>query len=107
MGIFVGGLLGFSYDLIQNQYVKMTSALTMAVAGNVKLVVLVVISYLTFEKPPTPMKVLGICVGLSGCFGYSYHRHTEGLKQRAAQQQAKLAAASAPAPSEQTILISK
>ena len=27
--LLIGGLLGFSYDLVHNQYVKMTSAVTM------------------------------------------------------------------------------
>merc|ERR1712146_304758 len=95
--LLIGGLLGFSYDLVHNQYVKMTSAVTMAVAGNAKLVVLVVISYCTFEKPPTPVGVVGIAVGLLGCFWYSYYKHMDGVRKK---QAAAAAAAATPAPSE-------
>ena len=52
----MGGLLGFSYDLIHNQFLKLTSAVTMSVVGNAKLVVLIAISMATLERTPTVTK---------------------------------------------------
>merc|ERR1712054_335080 len=54
--------------------------------------------------------VLGICVGLAGCFWYSYYKHMDGVNKKKAAEAAKAAAAASapgPAPTEQTILINK
>jgi len=83
-GIFVtiiicGGLLGFSYDLIHNQFVKLTSSMTMAIMGNTKLIVLIVISMLTLEDKHAltgsfAMNICGVVVGVVGCIWYSWSK---------------------------------
>ena len=94
-----GGLLGFSYDLIHNQFLKMTSAVTMAIMGNTKLVVLIAISMLTLEKPPNIMAILGVLVALGGVFWYTIHRHHEAqAKEAEARREREAAAASSSMP---------
>ena len=95
-----GGLLGFSYDLIHNQFLKMTSAVTMAIMGNTKLVVLIAISMLTLEKPPNIMAILGVLVALGGVFWYTIHRHHEAqAKEAEARREREAAAASSSSSS--------
>ena len=94
-----GGLLGFSYDLIHNQFLKMTSAVTMAIMGNTKLVVLIAISMLTLEKPPNIMAILGVLVALGGVFWYTIHRHHEAqAKEAEARREREAAASSSSTP---------
>jgi drug/metabolite transporter (DMT)-like permease len=83
----VGGLLGFGYDVIHNQFLKLTSALTMSIMGNTKLVLLIGLSMLILERPPGLSTVLGIVVALGGVFWYSYHKYDE-VRQKAASEQA-------------------
>jgi len=84
--ILCGGLLGFSYDLIHNQFVKLTSSMTMAIMGNTKLIVLIVISMLTLEKTRAladglGLNIVGITIGMLGCIWYSWDKLQESRAQ--------------------------
>ena len=77
----------------------MTSAVTMAIMGNTKLVVLIAISMLTLEKPPNIMAILGVLVALGGVFWYTIHRHHEAqAKEAEARREREAAAASSSTP---------
>jgi len=80
--IFSGGLLGFCYDLIHQQFIKVTSSMSMGIAGNAKMVLLIVISMIFFEKPPTITSIIGILIGLAGCFWYSAYKLTSAQKPK-------------------------
>jgi len=75
--ILTGGLLGFSYDLIHQQFIKVTSSMSMGIAGNAKMVLLIAISIIFLEGEPTATSIVGIFVGLSGCFWYSAYKQWE------------------------------
>ena len=82
--ILGGGLLGFSYDLIHNQFVRMTSSMTMAVMGNSKLVLLIVLSMVWLDPPAhvdwlTAVNILGVVIGIAGCIWYSWSRYAAAL----------------------------
>lgn len=62
----------------------MTSAVTMSVMGNTKLVVLIGISMLTLERAPGLGAVAGVALALSGVFWYTAHRHFEARHKDAA-----------------------
>ena len=64
-------LLGVCHGAIVRQVLKMTSAVTMSVAGNAKLVVLIGISMAMFERAPTVFTIVGLVIGLSECGWYS------------------------------------
>jgi drug/metabolite transporter (DMT)-like permease len=83
--ILVGGLLGFTYDLVHQQFIKVTSSMSMGIAGNAKMVLLIAISMIFLEHPPTPTSVVGIVIGLIGCFWYTAYKQWE------AQSKAKAA----------------
>jgi len=72
--ILTGGMLGFCYDLIHQQFIKVTSAMTMGIAGNAKMVLLIIISMIFFEHAPTTQVIFGILIGLAGCFWYSAYK---------------------------------
>lgn len=72
--IFTGGMLGFCYDLVHQQFIKVTSSMSMGIAGNAKMVLLIIISMVFFEHPPTAQSVIGILIGLAGCFWYSAYK---------------------------------
>ena len=59
---------------MHQQLIKVTSSVSMGIAGNSKLVLLIAISMALFEKPPTALSVLGILVGLAGCAWYSVYK---------------------------------
>jgi len=72
--LLAGGALGFCYDLIHQQFIKVTSSMSMGIAGNGKMVLIIAMSMAFFEKPPTTLGVVGIFVGLAGCFWYTAHK---------------------------------
>ena len=82
--VLTGGLLGFSYDLIHNQFLRMTSSVTMSVMGNTKLVVLIALSMATLERPPSAGALLGVALALCGVLWYTIHRHLEARQQERA-----------------------
>ena len=72
--IMTGGLLGFTYDLVHQQFIKVTSSMSMGIAGNAKMVLLIIISMIFFEHPPTATGIIGILIGLAGCFWYTAYK---------------------------------
>ena len=81
--LLTGGCMGFGYDLIHNQFLKMTSAVTMSVVGNAKLVVLIGISMATLERAPSPEGIGGVLLALLGCGWYTLHKYSEAKKAEA------------------------
>ena len=56
--IAVAALLASLYDIVHNQFVKLTSSMNMAIMGNAKLALLIVLSTLTLETNAlTPLRV--------------------------------------------------
>ena len=138
--ILTGGVLGFSYDLIHQQFIKarapvislvccpapterlplsrqVTSSMSMGIAGNAKMVLLIAISMVSqqcvelglgachatsvfvrssrspdpiastsqifLEGEPTTTSIVGILVGLVGCFWYSAYKQWEAHQAKA------------------------
>lgn len=81
--LLTGGTLGFCYDLIHQQFIKVTSSMSMGIAGNAKMVLLIIISMIFFEHPPTLLSIIGIIVGLLGCFWYSAYKLADAAKPKA------------------------
>lgn len=73
MCLFLGGSagLGTVYDVVHNQFIKLTSSMNMAVMGNTKLVVLVLLSMFTLEGTPTALRILGVLIAMSGIIWYA------------------------------------
>jgi len=89
--LLCAGLLGFSYDLIHNQFIKLTSSMTMAIMGNTKLILLIIISLLFLEDKKEAdaklaVNICGIVIGVCGCIWYSYSRLTENKKPKEEKQ---------------------
>ena len=68
----IGTLLASTYDIVHNQFVKMTSSVNMAIMGNSKLALLIVLSMATLESPPTPMRIAGVFVAFAGVLWYAW-----------------------------------
>lgn len=90
--MIVGGLLGFSYDLIHNHFLRLTSSVTISVVGNAKLAVLIGISMATLERTPSMWTLIGVVVALSGCVWYTIYRVEDQRAQEAAKEVAAAAA---------------
>merc|ERR1712166_642184 len=84
--ILTGGILGFSYDLIHQQFIKVTSSMTMGIAGNAKMVLLIAISIIFLEGEPTATSIVGIFIGLAGCFWYSAYKQWEAQQAKKAKK---------------------
>ena len=59
------------YDIVHNQFVKLTSSVNMAFMGNTKLVLLIGLSMATMERTPTPLRIAGVSVAVLGVVWYS------------------------------------
>ena len=82
--LLVGGLLGFGYDLVHNAFLRMTSALTLSVMGNTKLLALITISMATLERQPSLAEGAGVAMALGGVLWYTVHRHLEARHKQSA-----------------------
>ena len=100
--ILTGGILGFSYDLIHQQFIKVTSSMSMGIAGNAKMVLLIAISIIFLEGKPTATSIVGILVGLAGCFWYTAYKQWEAT---AADRAKKTDSAGSEKPVEKTGLL--
>ena len=100
--ILTGGILGFSYDLIHQQFIKVTSSMSMGIAGNAKMVLLIAISIIFLEGEPTATSIVGILVGLAGCFWYTAYKQWEAT---AADRAKKTDSAGSEKPVEKTGLL--
>ena len=72
------------YDIVHNQFVKLTSSMNMAIMGNTKLALLIVLSTLTLETdaPITPLRVVGIGVAFVGVVWYTWFKLDEQARAK-------------------------
>merc|ERR1711865_424813 len=57
--ILVGSSTAFVYNLVHFALIKVTSALTSAVAGNIKILLIIILSMIFFEKQVTILNYSG------------------------------------------------
>jgi drug/metabolite transporter (DMT)-like permease len=95
MLLYLGGSagLGSAYDIVHNQFIKLTSSMNMAVMGNTKLVLLVLLSMFTLEGSPSALRIAGVLIALGGIVWYAVYN----VQERQAKEKAAKAAASAAA----------
>ncbi|GAQ82756.1 hypothetical protein KFL_001230040 [Klebsormidium nitens] len=110
VAIFVSGVIAFGLNLSVIYAVKATSAVTINVAGNLKVAVSILVSWILFQNPMTGLNVLGCAITVAGCtvYGYMTHLITLQTKKRSLDeavriQNLELAQAEAP-PSDSTRL---
>ncbi|KAG6505180.1 UDP-galactose transporter 1-like [Zingiber officinale] len=80
--IFSSGILAFCLNFSIFYVIHSTTAVTFNVAGNMKVAVAVLVSWLIFRNPISAMNAFGCAVTLLGCTFYGYVRHL--LSQQAA-----------------------
>lgn len=73
--IFSSGVLAFCLNFSIFYVIHSTTAVTFNVAGNLKVAVAVLISWMIFRNPISPMNAVGCAVTLVGCTFYGYVRH--------------------------------
>lgn len=76
LAIIIGsGLLAFCLNFSIFYVIHSTTAVTFNVAGNLKVAVAVLVSWLVFKNPIPAMNAFGCAVTLSGCTFYGFVRH--------------------------------
>ncbi|KAM4069883.1 hypothetical protein ACB094_12G123600 [Castanea mollissima] len=73
--IFSSGVLAFCLNFSIFYVIHSTTAVTFNVAGNLKVAVAVLISWLIFRNPISGLNAVGCAVTLVGCTFYGYVRH--------------------------------
>ncbi|KAK9167597.1 hypothetical protein Scep_002788 [Stephania cephalantha] len=73
--IFSSGILAFCLNFSIFYVIHSTTAVTFNVAGNLKVAVAVLVSWLIFRNPIPAMNAVGCAVTLIGCTFYGYVRH--------------------------------
>ncbi|KAF5740316.1 hypothetical protein HS088_TW11G00383 [Tripterygium wilfordii] len=73
--IFASGVLAFCLNFSIFYVIHSTTAVTFNVAGNLKVAVAVLVSWLIFRNPISGMNAVGCAITLAGCTFYGYVRH--------------------------------
>ncbi|KAK7385198.1 hypothetical protein VNO78_30911 [Psophocarpus tetragonolobus] len=73
--IFSSGVLAFCLNFSIFYVIHSTTAVTFNVAGNLKVAVAVLVSWLVFRNPISYLNAVGCAVTLVGCTFYGYVRH--------------------------------
>ncbi|KAG6784172.1 hypothetical protein POTOM_009858 [Populus tomentosa] len=73
--IFSSGVLAFCLNFSIFYVIHSTTAVTFNVAGNLKVAVAVLVSWLIFHNPISAMNAVGCAITLVGCTFYGYVRH--------------------------------
>ncbi|CAK8570333.1 unnamed protein product [Lathyrus sativus] len=73
--IFSSGVLAFCLNFSIFYVIHSTTAVTFNVAGNLKVAVAVLVSWLIFRNPISYMNAVGCAITLVGCTFYGYVRH--------------------------------
>ncbi|KAL4183358.1 hypothetical protein AMTRI_Chr11g97810 [Amborella trichopoda] len=73
--IFGSGVFAFCLNFSIFYVIHSTTAVTFNVAGNLKVAVAVMVSWLVFRNPIPALNAFGCAVTLSGCTFYGYVRH--------------------------------
>ncbi|WJX38550.1 UDP-galactose transporter 1 [Trifolium repens] len=73
--IFSSGVLAFCLNFSIFYVIHSTTAVTFNVAGNLKVAVAVLVSWLIFRNPISYLNAVGCAITLVGCTFYGYIRH--------------------------------
>ncbi|KAL4335616.1 hypothetical protein GQ457_07G023000 [Hibiscus cannabinus] len=73
--IFSSGVLAFCLNFSIFYVIHSTTAVTFNVAGNLKVAVAVLISWMIFKNPISSLNAIGCGITLVGCTFYGYVRH--------------------------------
>uniref|UniRef100_A0A8I6XI32 Sugar phosphate transporter domain-containing protein n=2 Tax=Hordeum vulgare subsp. vulgare TaxID=112509 RepID=A0A8I6XI32_HORVV len=82
--ILGSGVLAFCLNFTIFYVIHSTTVVTFNVAGNLKLAVAVLVSWLIFRNPISPMNAIGCAITLVGCTFYGYVRHLISQQKDAA-----------------------
>jgi len=82
--ILGSGVLAFCLNFSIFYVIHSTTAVTFNVAGNLKVAVAVLVSWLIFRNPISAMNAIGCGITLVGCTFYGYVRHLISQRQAAA-----------------------
>ncbi|XP_065881326.1 UDP-galactose transporter 1 [Euphorbia lathyris] len=79
--IFISGVLAFCLNFSIFYVIHSTTAVTFNVAGNLKVAVAVLVSWLIFKNPIALLNAVGCGITLLGCTFYGYVRHMLSQQQ--------------------------
>lgn len=95
--ITIGSVMAFAYNIFHFLLIKYTSTLTSTIAGNMKIILVILLSIVFLEKGISMANAFGMLVFFVGCVGYSYISKL-APKQPPKQQYEPIKDPEAPAP---------
>jgi solute carrier family 35, member E3 len=89
--ITTSGVLAFCLNFSIFYVIHSTTAVTFNVAGNLKVAVAVLVSWMVFRNPISAMNAVGCAVTLLGCTFYGYVRHLISQQEKQASPRGRIA----------------
>merc|ERR1712216_749892 len=86
-----GSFMAFTYNFVSFKFIQITSSVTHAIVGNLKLFAVVVLPALFIDHITSPTSWVGFSIFLTAALTYAY------LEQRSKMAGAKAAASTTPA----------
>merc|ERR1711935_547909 len=91
LAMCAGSLMAFTYNFVSFKFIQMTSSVTHAIAGNLKLFAVVVLPAMFIDHITSVTSWVGFAIFLLSALTYAY------LEQRSKMPQSKAAASTTPA----------
>ena len=80
LAVIGGSLMAFTYNFVSFKFLALTSSVTHAICGNIKLISVVIVPALFIDRISSASSWVGFCVFLCAAAAYTYLGHRESAR---------------------------